>query len=643
MLKVFEVSKAYSAQTLFDRVSFNINEGEHIGLVGRNGSGKTTLFRLLLGLEETDSGKIGIPKNYSIGYLRQHLHFTKATILEEACQGLPLEQEYDHWRVEKILFGLGFTSKDMQRSPQEFSGGFQIRLNLTKTLVFEPDLLLLDEPTNYLDIVSIRWLEKFLRTWKREFMLITHDRQFMDSVTTHTMAIHRGKVRKIQGNTGKLYQQIWQEEEIQEKTRSHEEKRRKETELFIRRFRAKARLAGMVQSRIKSLEKKQKIEQLEKLEEIEFRFSYAAFPGQQMLQVENLGFHYHPKKPWLIEALNFVLGTKERIAIVGKNGKGKSTLLRVLAEELKPLEGELKKHARLETGYFGQTNILRFNPENTIEDELIMADPRRSRERARTIGGVMLFSGDQALKKIRVLSGGEKSRVLLGKLLLTPSNLLLLDEPTNHLDMESCESLLEALQQYEGSVIFVTHDEIFLHTLAEKLIIFDRDRVLFYHGRYQNFLDDIGWENEEIQKEITIENQTVGAGSPDRNGCRERSRPFPTNGIPFGSKSALPPTKAQRQARAGWTQEKSRVMRPLAVRVHEVEKMIENVEAEISKNNQFLIAASETGDVAAIAELPKKNRQLQSQVDFLYVELEKAHHEHDVKVKYYEEKIKKME
>jgi ATP-binding cassette, subfamily F, member 3 len=623
MLKVSEVSKSYSGQTLFDRVNFNINVGEHIGLVGRNGSGKTTLFRLLLGLEETDSGVIGIPKDYHIGYLQQHLNFTKPTVLEEASLGLPPGMEYDHWRVEKILFGLGFSEQDMERSPQEFSGGFQIRLNLTKTLVSEPDLLLLDEPTNYLDIVSIRWLEKFLKTWKREFMLITHDRQFMDCVTTHTMVIHRGKMRKIQGNTGKLYQQIMQDEEIHEKTRVHEEKKQKETELFIRRFRAKARLAGMVQSRVKSLEKKQKIEQLEKIADIDFRFPNAPFPGQQMLRVENFGFNYETEKPWLIEALNFTLETKERIAIVGKNGKGKSTLLRLLAEELKPLAGHMKQHARLETGYFGQTNILRFNPENTIEDEFIFTEPNRSRERARSVAGVMMFSGDHALKKLRVLSGGEKSRVLLGKLLLTPTNLLLLDEPTNHLDMESCESLLEAIQQYEGSVVFVTHDEIFLHTLAEKLIIFDRDRVFFYHGKYQTFLDDIGWENEEIQKDL----------SPTSVLQKQSEKPV----LP------PPPTKAQRQARAKVTQEKSRVMRPLEKRVREVEKMIESVEEAMEKNNQLLIAASESGDVAAIAELPKKNIQLQSQVDFLYVELEKAHHEHDVKMAYYEKKIQELD
>ena len=629
MIKIAEICKAYSAQPLLDRVSFNINPGERIGLVGRNGSGKTTLFRILLGLEEPDSGEIGIPKDYTVGYLQQHLSFTQPTVLEEACRGLPPAREYDHWRVEKILFGLGFTVADMPRPPQELSGGFQIRLNLTKTLVSEPDLLLLDEPTNYLDIVSIRWMEKFLRAWKREFVLITHDRRFMDSVTTHTMGIHRCKLKKIPGPTSKLYQQIIQEEEIYGKTRGRDEKRRKELDVFITRFRAKARLAGLVQSRIKTLAKQQKQEQLEKLAEVEFKFSARPFPAREMLATRDLGFHYTPDKPWLIDKLNFSLGPRERIAIIGKNGKGKSTLLRLLAGELTPREGGIKRHARLETGYFGQTNIERLNPEYTVEEEMMAAAPKQSRERARNICGVMLFGGDQALKKISVLSGGEKSRVLLGKLLLRPANLLFLDEPTNHLDMESCDSLLDAMQDFDGSVMFVTHDEIFLHTLAEKLIIFDRDRVIFYHGKYQNFLDDIGWENEETRKEGFI--KAVPPPGP---------RPDPESKKP---ELDLAARKSLRQARAKIIQEKSKVLRPLEARVRELEKIIERLELEISRNNQCLIEASTQGDTQAIAELPKKNRDLQTQVDFLYQELEKAHRDYDVKIRHFEKKLEALE
>ncbi len=626
MLKVSGLTKTFGAQKLLDNVSFSINAGEKIGLIGRNGSGKTTLARILLGQEEPEAGKISLPKGYTIGYLEQHIRFTRPTVLEEACLGLPPGQEYDHWRVEKILSGLGFTEADFQRPPSEFSGGFHIRLNLTKTLVSEPDLLLLDEPTNYLDIISIRWLEKYLREWKQEFMLITHDRRFLDRVTTHTMIIHRRCIRKIQGPTDKLYAQIAQEEEVHEKTRLNEAKYQKETELFISRFRAKARLAGMVQSRIKTLEKREKKGQLEKLVELDFNFNALPFPAHQMLETRDFSFRYGDDLPWLIKNLSFTLGSSERIAVIGKNGKGKSTLLKLLAGEISPVQGSFKTHPRLETGFFGQTNILRLNLENTIEEELIATEPNHNRERARSIAGVMLFSGDTALKKINVLSGGEKARVLMAKTLLSPSHLLLLDEPTNHLDMESSASLLEAMQEYPGSIVFVTHDEDFLHTLAEKLIVFDRDRVLVYHGIYQNFLDDIGWEDEE-----TVAQKATPPQSPP---------PEETAAVVIPVVKKDP--RQARQARAKIIQEKSKTCHPLEKRQENLEKMIEKLEAEIGRNTQRQIKASTEGDAATIAEVPQTNRDLQAQVDFLYKDLERAHRELDLAANKFEKKLAEL-
>ena len=290
MIKVSNLKKSYGRQILFKDLSFNVNRGDKIGLVGRNGFGKTTLFELILGRAEQDEGIVSIPKGYRIGCLEQHIKFTKDTVLEEGCLGLPETEENAEWKVAKTLSGLGFSEGDMQKHPSIFSGGFQLRLNLTKVLVANPDLLLLDEPNNYLDIVAIRWLINFLRSWKNELMLITHDRQFMDRVTTHTMIIHRQRVRKSQGNTEKLYNQIAQEEEIYEKTRLNDQKKRDQTELFIRRFRAKARLAGMVQSRVKSLEKQKKLDALEKQETLEFSFNSAYFPAAQMMTVDDLSF-----------------------------------------------------------------------------------------------------------------------------------------------------------------------------------------------------------------------------------------------------------------------------------------------------------------------------------------------------------------
>ena len=300
MIRISDLNKAYGDQVIFDNVGFNINHGERIGLVGRNGHGKSTLLQMILGNMDPDSGTIAIPRNYRIGYIEQHIHFSKPTVLEEGSLGLPPGDEYDTWKVEKILSGLGFSEEDMNRSPSEFSGGYQIRLNLAKLLVSNPDMLLLDEPNNYLDIVAIRWLEDFLKTWPGEFILITHDRSFMDSVATHTVAIHRAKARKVEGDTDKLYAQIDQEEEIYEKTRQNEQKKRRQDEIFIARFKARASFASRTQSRAKKLEKQGEMKKLENVEELELFFNSADFAGDQMMSAEDISFSYAGAEPYLI-------------------------------------------------------------------------------------------------------------------------------------------------------------------------------------------------------------------------------------------------------------------------------------------------------------------------------------------------------
>jgi ATP-binding cassette subfamily F protein 3 len=497
MIKIFEVNKAYGQQVIYKDVSFNVNRGEKIGLVGRNGHGKSTLFQLILGEIEPDSGSITVPRNYRIGCLQQHLHFTKPTVLEEGCLGLPAGEEYDTWKVEKILSGLGFSEADMNRAPSEFSGGFQIRLNLAKLLVSNPNMLLLDEPNNYLDIVAIRWLEDFLKSWEGEFILITHDRGFMDSVVTHTVAIHRTKARKVEGDTEKLYAQIAQEEEIYEKTRLNEQKKRRQEELFIARFKARASFASRCNSRARKLEKQGEMKKLEQIEDLELYFNSAHFAGDQMLSAEHLSFSYDGRTPHLINDFSLTVGKNERICIVGKNGKGKSTLLKLLAGELLPLGGDIKKHPALQEGYFGQTNKLELDDERTVLEEIMSADRKCSVNTARNIAGGLMFPDDNALKKIKVLSGGEKSRVLLGKILVTPCHLLFLDEPTNHLDMQSCDSLIEAIDGFDGSVVMVTHNEMHLRSVATKLVIFDNDKITVFPGGYDDFLSDVGWSDED--------------------------------------------------------------------------------------------------------------------------------------------------
>ncbi len=496
MLQVNNLTLEFGDQMILDDVTFNIHSGERIGLVGRNGSGKTTLFRLITGEMKPDEGTLSLPKNYTIGYLKQHLNFTQPTVLMEACLGLNEEEKDQVWKAEKMLSGLGFNEDDQLKSPDNFSGGFQVRLNLAKVLLAEPHLLLLDEPTNYLDIISIRWLAKFLQRRENELMIITHDREFMDSVTTHTMAIHRHKIKKIEGPTEKLFSQIAAEEEVYELTRMKEEKIRKEAEDFINRFRAQATRASMVQSRIKALDKMEKKDELAKIQELGFKFNYKNFEAKMPLRVKNLSFGYTEDRT-LIEDLSIDVDKKDRICVIGKNGKGKSTLLRLLAGELEPKEGTIKMHPEASMGYFGQTNIERLDTSLTIEKELSKVRPDLKYSEVRKVCGAMMFSGDLALKQISVLSGGEKSRVSLGKILLNPANILLLDEPTNHLDIESCDSMILALDNFDGAVIIVTHSELFLHHLANRLIVFNRDKVSVFEGTYQEFLDKEGWEEDE--------------------------------------------------------------------------------------------------------------------------------------------------
>ncbi|HOP64165.1 MAG TPA: ABC-F family ATP-binding cassette domain-containing protein [Spirochaetota bacterium] len=497
MISFTGVSKSYGGQVLFDDMSLSVNRGERLGLVGRNGHGKSTLFQMALGNVEPDSGIVQVPKNYKIGHLEQHLHFTKPTVIDECSLGLPPGEEYETWRVEKVLSGLGFTEDDMERPPSEFSGGYQIRMNLAKLLVSEPDMLLLDEPNNYLDIVAIRWLEEFLREWDGECMLVTHDRSFMDSVVTHTAAIHRTKARKIEGDTDKLYNLINQEEEIYEKTRLNEEKKRKQEEIFIARFKARASFASRTQSRVKKLEKQGEMKALEKIEDLDLYFNSARFAAQRMMTVKDISFSYSGEAPYLIENFSIDVGKRDRICIIGKNGKGKSTLLKLLAGQLDPLDGSISRHPALQQGYFGQTNKFDLNDSRTVLEEIRSADRECNDQKARAIAGGLMFSGDNALKKIKVLSGGEKSRVVLAKILVTPCHLIFLDEPTNHLDMQSCDSLIEAIDDFEGSVIMVTHNEMHLRAVATKLVIFDDKRIRVYEGSYDDFLENVGWADED--------------------------------------------------------------------------------------------------------------------------------------------------
>ncbi len=621
MINIEGLSKSYGGTVLLDNISFRVNAGERVGLVGRNGHGKTTLFRIILGEESADSGTVSCPKNYRIGHVSQSLEFFSPTILEEAMKGLPADSEGQHWQAEKILAGLGFSAEDMQRPPSEFSGGYQVRLNLARVLVSRPDMLLLDEPTNYLDITSIRWIRRFLVNWPGELFVITHDRSFMDQVVTHIAGIHRRKVRKVAGSTEKYYSWIAQEEEVYEKTRQNDEKRRKDIERFINRFRAKARLANLVQSRVKTLNKLTRKQRLEKAKTLDFSFNSIPFSGKYMLSAQNLSFSYDSQQGGgepLISDFSLTIGPRERICIVGRNGAGKTTLLRMLAGDLSPESGRIENHPNSAKGLFEQTNIHTLSDERTVEEEVLSADPDMGRQGARSICGAMLFEGEQALKKIRVLSGGEKCRVMLGRLLARPVNFLLLDEPTNHFDMESADALLSAIDNFDGAVVMVTHNEMFLHALAERLVVFQAGGIDVFDGTYQRFLEDVGWREDDD----TAQNCPVAS---DRQNAPEISR------------------KEFRRLRSEILAEKGRVLKPVEKKIENTEDDIVQWEARLEELNRKMQEASSNGGGGEIAELSRQLHECREKIDAGFERLEELSAEADARRADFDARLENLE
>lgn len=613
MIQVVGLEKSYGTQVLFKEMTFTLARGERVGLVGRNGSGKSTLFKILLGEELQDKGDIIFPKNYLLGTLKQHLVFTKSTILDECITSLRGENAiFEQYKVEKMLLGLGFKATDFGRSPLEFSGGFQIRLNLAKVLLSEPDCILLDEPTNYLDIVSMRWLSKYLRDFKGEMILITHDRGFMDEVTTHTMGLWRQKLFKIPGPSTKYFEQIILTEEIYEKTRQNAEKKRKDLQDFIDRFKAKASKAAQAQSRVKLLEKMPEMDALNMMATLDFEFNHRECPGKVLMEVANITFGYSSEA--LIKNLSLSILRNDKIAIIGKNGKGKSTLLNLFAKELIPHEGNIQTNTNLLIGHFGQTNINRLNLENTIEEEILSTNSAMGIQRARSLAGIMMFTGDLAKKKIKVLSGGERARVLLAKLLARPTNLLLLDEPTNHLDQESVESLTLELQNYPGAVVFVTHSEAMLREVAQKLIVFHQNKVEFFQENYDDFLRKIGWEDEIVDQSNT---SVKTIDRPNRNELK--------------------------RIRSELIIERGRVLNPLKKKMEVLEKEIIQLESEQTELEENLISLSSTGDSKKIQEHSQRLGFVKKRIDEAFEELSDVTMTHDQIFNSYESKLKELE
>ena len=609
MIELSNISKSYAQKELFSNLNFRLNAGNKIGLVGRNGSGKSTLFKIILGEEQQDDGTISIPKGYKIGSLKQHLVFTEKTVRQEGALALGVDDQYSVYKVEKILFGLGFTSEDLEKDPMSFSGGYQIRINLAKLLVTEPNLLLLDEPTNYLDILSLRWLKSFLKTFPGEVIIITHDRNFMDSVTTHTMGLVRRNLEIIPGNTHKFYAQLASNDEHFEKQKLSQDRKRKELEEFIAKNKARASTAAQAQSKQKELDKMEDLGSLVHDSTLDFDFNFKDTPAKVLLDIKDVSFGYSSDNI-LFKDISFTLKKGETLGIIGKNGKGKSTLLNVIAGELKQLSGKVDYHGSATFGHFGQTNIDHLNPSNTIMDEVYLGNPKLPEASVRGISASMMFTGDDIKKKVSLLSGGEKSRVMLGKILATDVNILFLDEPTNHLDMESIDSLTSAIENFDGSCIVVTHSEELLRRVCDRLIIFSKGGADYFDGGYDDFLEKIGWEDEEVEEKIKK--------APKIN------------------------KKDNKKQRTFLINERNKLTSPLKKKVEKLENEIMEIEDLIESEQHELIQASNAGDNSKVIELSKTVRENEQKVEDKFEELEISQLKLDEITEEYEKKLEHL-
>ncbi len=534
MISVNSVTVSFGGYDLFDNVSFLINSKDRIGLAGKNGAGKSTMLKLLAGEQNPTKGEISKPNDFRIGYLPQDMiHQQGRTVFEETetafheiqklekrleivSHELETRTDYEsdvymklineltdintrldvigasnkEEEIEKILKGLGFERTDFDRQTAEFSGGWRMRIELAKILLQKPDILLLDEPTNHLDIESIQWLEETMDTFAGSVMLISHDKQFLDTVTTRTIEISNQKIYDYKTNYSRYLVLRQERKEQQENAAKNQQKVINQTEVLINKYRAKASKAAFAQSLIKKLDRMEIVEVDEgDNSAMAFRFPPPALSGKIVVTVENAGKVYGQKR--IFKGANFILAKGEKIALVGRNGEGKSTMMKMIAKQIDDYEGNVQLGHNVMMGYFAQDQAEKLDPNKTVFetiDELAVGDVRKQ---VRTMLGSFLFGGDDIDKKVRVLSGGERGRLALCKLLLQPYNLLVLDEPTNHLDIRSKEVLKKAIVAYEGTAIIVSHDRDFLADLTEKMYEFRNGEVKEHLGGIGEFMEKL--------------------------------------------------------------------------------------------------------------------------------------------------------
>jgi ATPase subunit of ABC transporter with duplicated ATPase domains len=534
-----KIGKQYGKQILFVDASFQLNPGEKVGLVGPNGAGKTTLFRMIVGEEAPDEGEVSVPRRLTVGYFRQDVEeMAGRTVLDEAIAGSgrlgdlhhelealqrdmadpakgddmdrilarfgEVQEEYEHLggygleaQAREVLLGLGFDEDRIEGDVGNLSGGWKMRVAMARVLLGRPDVLLMDEPTNHLDIESIIWLEQFLKGLPGALLMTSHDREFMNRIVSRIAEIDGGEITSYSGN----YDFYERERAIRETNREAAYARQQamlaKEQRFIERFAAHAAKAAQVQSRVKALEKIEKIELPKKRKVVKFDFRPPPRSGDQVFVIDKVSKAYGPRVVY--DGLSMTIRRGERWCVMGKNGAGKTTLLKMVAGALAPDDGEVTIGASVKMGYFAQQALDVLDPDLTIEEQLQKDFPHESIGVLRNLAGAFQFSGDDTDKKIRSLSGGEKTRLVMARMLLHPPNVLVLDEPTNHLDLFTKEMLIEALKDYEGTMLFVSHDRAFLRALSNRVLELGGETGLdkephLYPGSYVEYVQRTGHE-----------------------------------------------------------------------------------------------------------------------------------------------------
>jgi ATPase subunit of ABC transporter with duplicated ATPase domains len=539
MISFSHISKQYGRQMLFVDASFQLNPGEKVGLVGPNGAGKTTLFRMIVGEEAPDEGDVSVPKRLTIGYFRQDVEeMTGRSVLDEAIAGSgrlgdlhhrleslnyamadpdraadmdrilaqfgEVQEEYEHLggyalesRAREVLHGLGFDDETIDGDVGALSGGWKMRVAMARVLVGRPDVLLMDEPTNHLDIESIIWLEAFLKSHPGALLITSHDREFMNRVVSRIAEIDGGEITVYSGNYDFYERERAIRDANKEAAYARQQAMFAKEQRFIERFAAHAAKAAQVQSRVKALEKIEKVEPPKKRRVVEFDFRQPPRSGEQVAIVDNVRKAYG--RHVVYDGLNLTIRRGERWCVMGRNGAGKTTLLKMVAGTLPPDSGAIRLGASLQMGYFAQQALDLLDPELTVWEQIENDFPHESTGVLRNLLGAFQFSGDDVEKKIRALSGGEKTRLVIARMLLNPPNFLVLDEPTNHLDLPTKEMLIRALKDYEGTMLFVSHDRTFLRGLSNRVLELGGDpgtdaQPHAYPGSYVEYVERTGHE-----------------------------------------------------------------------------------------------------------------------------------------------------